>query len=42
MRTLIPAWIIGVPLILAIVDWMRTPKAGPSTHAAARPVTPAR
>jgi len=27
MSALIPAWIIGAPLLLAIVDLIRTPKA---------------
>jgi hypothetical protein len=25
---LIPLWIIGAPLVLAIIGWMATPKAG--------------
>ena len=27
MSHLLPVWIIGAPLVLAIVDWMRTPRA---------------
>lgn len=27
MRALLPIWIIGAPLVYAIFDWMRTPKA---------------
>jgi hypothetical protein len=23
---LLPAWIIGAPLVLAIIDWLMTPK----------------
>jgi len=26
MAAALPAWIIGVPFILAIVDWLSTPK----------------
>jgi hypothetical protein len=26
MHRLLPWWILGAPLLLAIVDWMRTPK----------------
>ncbi|ALV07332.1 hypothetical protein DES44_1609 [Roseateles depolymerans] len=28
MNALIPTWIIGAPLLLAIIDWIRTPKVG--------------
>lgn len=28
MNAIIPAWIIGAPLLLALIDLMRTPKAG--------------
>ncbi len=33
MGKLIPVWIIGAPLLFAIIDWMRTPKAS-ATHPA--------
>jgi len=26
MAAALPAWLIGVPFILAIVDWLSTPK----------------
>lgn len=26
MEKFLPIWIIGVPLVCAIIDWMRTPK----------------
>ncbi len=28
MRALLPFWIIGAPLVLAIIDLFRTPKPG--------------
>jgi hypothetical protein len=27
MGNLLPVWIIGAPLVFAIFDWMRTPRA---------------
>ena len=31
----LPIWIIGAPLVFAIIDWMRTPKVT-TTHDARR------
>lgn len=31
MDALIPTWIIGAPLLLAIIDWIRTPKVDAAT-----------
>jgi hypothetical protein len=27
MNAMLPIWIIGAPLVFALFDWMRTPKA---------------
>lgn len=39
MDKFLPVWIIGVPLVFAVIDWMMTPKVknsgyGYSDHAA--------
>lgn len=30
---LLPFWILGVPLIIGVISWPRTPKQGDLTHA---------
>lgn len=34
----LPMWIIGAPLVIAIFDWMRTPKG--SRHERVAPLDP--
>jgi hypothetical protein len=29
---LLPWWLLGAPLLAAIVDWMRTPRGDAATH----------
>ena len=35
LNAALPIWIIGAPLVFAIIDWMRTPKVT-ATHDASR------
>lgn len=37
MIALLPAWIIGAPLLLGIVDWLRTPKPDTSRDGTTSP-----
>lgn len=30
---LLPFWILGVPLVVAVISWLRMPKQGDLTHA---------